>query len=166
MSSCISVNFVYHCQGFVVIFGVGIQRFGDFPKQGGKHWISCSHGGKEKELGVPTPQSGWWRIQVGMGQKQEKEMGRERGEIQHGGVRLGGGRGQLWSTVLQTLRSQCPEIWGCNISDLEVILPNAFWSHCPRLWGHTALHFGVKTFQNWGTKCTILKGHHILHFGV
>lgn len=34
-SSGISGNFVSHCQGFVIIFEVGAQRFGDFPRQTG-----------------------------------------------------------------------------------------------------------------------------------
>lgn len=43
----------------------------------------------EKELQVPPSESGWSKIQAGMGQKQEEEVGRERRAIQQGGGRLG-----------------------------------------------------------------------------
>lgn len=58
----------------------------------------------EKQLGVPSPQSGWSRIQVGMGQKQGKRGGEgERGnsawigETGEGGAQCG---------------AQCHNQWG------------------------------------------------------
>lgn len=150
---------------FCCYFEEWTQRFGDFPRRGGSHWISCFHGSEWERTESPYPPVWVVKNPSGNGAETGKKVRRKREAIQHGGGRLGRMGLSVGHSAPNT-GSQCPEIWSYNTSKLGVILSHAFGSHCPKDWVHVTPHFEVKMCQNWGLKCTTLRGHDILHFGV
>lgn len=148
-SSCISGNFVSYWQGFVVILRNELRDLGTSQDGVGVTGYPAFMEVNEKELRVPTLQSGWSRIQVGMGQKQGKRCGgREKQFSMEGGD--WGGWGSAWGTVPQTL--------GHNALKFGVTTPQNWGSYCPMLLGLIVPKIGFTLLPILRSKCAKIEG--------